>query len=91
MWGTGEKRGVSIYYDYLVVALGSETNFFGMADVEKNAYTMKTLNDAVVLRNRVVDMLEQADNETDTILRDSLLTFVIVGEDLLELKLLENY
>ena len=79
LWGTGEKRGVSIYYDYLVVALGSETNFFGMADVEKNAYTMKTLNDAVVLRNRVVDMLEQADNETDTILRDSLLTFVIVG------------
>ena len=79
LWGTGEKRGVSIYYDYLVVALGSETNFFGMADVEKNAYTMKTLNDAVVLRNRVVDMLEQADNEIDTILRDSLLTFVIVG------------
>ncbi|MFB5612584.1 MAG: NAD(P)/FAD-dependent oxidoreductase [Nitrosarchaeum sp.] len=79
LWGTGEKRGVSIHYDYLVVALGSETNFFGMADVEKNAYTMKTLNDAVVLRNRVIDMLEQADNETDTILRDSLLTFVIVG------------
>jgi NADH:ubiquinone reductase (H+-translocating) len=79
LWGIGEKRGVSIHYDYLVVALGSETNFFGMADVEKNAYTMKTLNDAVVLRNRVIDMLEQADNETDTILRDSLLTFVIVG------------
>ena len=79
LWGTSEKRGVSIHYDYLVVALGSETNFFGMADVEKNAYTMKTLNDAVVLRNRIVDMLEQADNETDTILRDSLLTFVVVG------------
>ncbi len=79
LWGTGEKRGVSIHYDYLVVALGSETNFFGMADVEKNAYTMKTLNDAVMLRNRVVDMLEQAENETDPILRNSFLTFVVVG------------
>jgi len=79
LWGTADKRGVSIHYDYLVVALGSETNFFGMADVEKNAYTMKTLNDAVVLRNRAIDMLEQAENETDTILRDSFLTFVVVG------------
>jgi NADH dehydrogenase len=79
LWGTGEKRGVSIHYDYLVVALGSETNFFGMADVEKNAYTMKTLNDAVMLRNRVIDMLEQAENETDIILRNSFLTFVVVG------------
>jgi NADH dehydrogenase len=79
LWGTGEKRGISIHYDYLVVALGSETNFFGMADVEKNAYTMKTLNDAVMLRNRVIDMLEQAENETDPILRNSFLTFVVVG------------
>ena len=79
LWGTGEKRGFLIYYDYLVVALGSETNFFGMADVEKNAYTMKTLNDAVLLRNRVIDMLEQAENETDPILRNSFLTFVVVG------------
>ena len=79
LWGTGEKRGFLIYYDYLVVALGSETNFFGMADVEKNAYTMKTLNDAVMLRNRAIDMLEQAENETDPILRNSFLTFVVVG------------
>ena len=79
LWGTSEKRGFSIHYDYLVVALGSETNFFGMADVEKNAYTMKTLNDAVMLRNRVIDVLEQAENETDPILRNSFLTFVVVG------------
>ncbi len=79
LWGTGDKRGISIHYDFLVVALGSETNFFGMADVEKNAYTMKTLNDAVMLRNRVIDMLEQAENETNPILRKSFLNFVIVG------------
>ena len=79
LWGTGDKRSVSIHYDFLVVALGSETNFFGMADVEKNAYTMKTLNDAVMLRNRVIDMLEQAENETNPILRKSFLNFVVVG------------
>ena len=77
--GTSEKRGVSLHYDYLVLALGSQTNFFGMDNLEKLAYTMKTLNDAVILRNRVIDMLEQADNETDPILKKSLLTFVIVG------------
>ena len=79
LWGTGNKRSISIHYDFLVVALGSETNFFGMADVEKNAYTMKTLNDAVMLRNRIIDMLEQAENETDPILRKSFLNFVVVG------------
>jgi len=79
LWGTGDKRGISIHYDFLVVALGSETNFFGMADVEKNAYTMKTLNDAVMLRNRVIDMLEQAENETNPILRKSFLNFVVAG------------
>ncbi|MFQ5781690.1 MAG: NAD(P)/FAD-dependent oxidoreductase [Nitrosopumilus sp.] len=79
LWGTGDKRGISIHYDFLVIALGSETNFFGMADVEKNAYTMKTLNDAVVLRNRIIDMLEQAENETNPILRKSFLNFVVAG------------
>jgi len=79
LWGTGDKRSISIHYDFLVIALGSVTNFFGMADVEKNAYTMKTLNDAVMLRNRVIDMLEQAENETDPILRKSFLNFVVVG------------
>ena len=79
LYGTNEKRGISLEYDYLVVALGSQTNFFGNQSVENHAYTVKSLNDAVVLRNRVIDMLEQAENETDPILLQSLLTFVIVG------------
>ena len=77
--GTEEKRGISLEYDYLVLALGSETNFFGIDKMEERAYTMKTLNDAVVLRNRVIDMLEQTENETDPILKKALLTFVVVG------------
>ena len=79
LWGSSDRRSLAIHYDYMVIALGSQTNFFGMADVEKNAYTMKTLNDAVMLRNRAIDMLEQSENETDPILRKSLLNFVIVG------------
>ncbi|MFB5630648.1 MAG: NAD(P)/FAD-dependent oxidoreductase [Nitrosopumilaceae archaeon] len=79
LMGTSEKRGISLHYDYLVIALGSQTNFFGMKDVQENAYTMKTLNDAVMLRNRIIDMLEQAENETNPILQKSMLTFVIVG------------
>lgn len=79
LWGTRDKRSVSIHYDFLVLALGSETNFFGMPDVEVNAYTMKTLNDALMLRARVIDMLEQAENETDPIRRKSFLNFVVVG------------
>jgi len=77
--GTSEKRGISLHYDFLVIALGSQTNFFGLANVEEHAYTMKTLNDAMILRNRIIDMLEQAENETNPILKKSLLTFVVVG------------
>ena len=77
--GTNERRGISLHYDFLVIALGSQTNFFGIDKMEERAYSMKTLNDAVVLRNRIIDMLEQAENESDPILRKGLLTFVIVG------------
>jgi NADH dehydrogenase FAD-containing subunit len=51
----------SLYYDYLVIALGSGTKFLGMSDVQQNAFTMKSLNDAINLRNHVVYLLEQSD------------------------------
>src|SRR5918995_867120 len=72
-------------YDYLVIGLGGETNFFGMKDLERNAFTLKTLEDAVILRNHVISMLEQSDlehennDEEDDHLRKSLVTFVVVG------------
>ena len=77
--GTPEKRGVRIHYDYLVIALGSKTNFFGLKNVERNSFTMKTLADAISLRNRIIDMLEQAENEKNSKIKQRLLTFVIVG------------
>ncbi len=67
-------------YDYLVLALGSETNFFGMTDVAKNAFTIKSLGDAIFLRNHVINMLEQADLEHENQeLRKSLMTVIVVG------------
>jgi NADH dehydrogenase len=82
------KNSKSLSYDYLVIAVGSETRFFGMSDVQKNAFTIKTLNDAIRLRNHIIYLLEQADqllpetNYDNNMLIQSqkgALTFVIVG------------
>jgi hypothetical protein len=48
-------------YDYLVIAIGSETKFFGMTDIEKHALTIKSWNDAIIIRNHVIHQLEQAE------------------------------
>ena len=73
-------RSHTLKYDYLVLALGGKTNFFGMTEVADNALTIKSVGDAIVLRNHVISMLEQADIEHDDLkLRRSLMTFVIVG------------
>jgi NADH:ubiquinone reductase (H+-translocating) len=70
----------TLKYDYLVLALGSENNFFGNSDVEENAFTLKTINDGIVLRNHLIKILEQANLEQDNHdLRKRLLTFVVVG------------
>jgi NADH dehydrogenase len=66
-------------YDYLVVGLGSTTNFYGLPGLEARALTMKTLSDAVHLRNRLIAQLEEADTECAAATRDSLLTFVVAG------------
>jgi NADH dehydrogenase FAD-containing subunit len=56
------KNTRSLNYDYLVIALGSETKkFFGMSDVQKYAFTIKNLNDAIILRNHIIYLLEQSD------------------------------
>ena len=55
------KTQLHLYYDYLVIALGSETKFFGMSDIQQNAFTIKTINDAINLRNHIIYLLEQAD------------------------------
>jgi len=66
-------------FDHLLVALGSETNFFNLTNVRDWALTIKNLSDAALLRNRIVALLEEAALESDESIRRQLLTFVIAG------------
>lgn len=68
-----------INYDYLVIAAGGMTNYFGMESVQKNSFGMKTLDESVVIRNQILSMFELAAHEKDADKRRALLTFVIVG------------
>jgi len=65
-------------YDYLVVSLGSQTNYYGMPGSE-NCLTLKGLHDAYHIRNHVIDMFEQAFTTRDKKEQEKLLTFVVVG------------
>jgi NADH:ubiquinone reductase (H+-translocating) len=65
-------------YDHLVIALGSITNFYGLPGLERHAVTMKTLGDAIHLRNEVIAAMEQADGDCAAG-GDEPLTVVVVG------------
>jgi NADH dehydrogenase len=69
----------SIQYDYLVIATGAVTNFYGMKEVEENASFMKNIVDATKLRNRIIRNLEYALLTEDNEVMNSLMDFVIVG------------
>jgi NADH dehydrogenase len=69
----------SVKYDYLVIANGATTNFYGMKDVEENAIPMKSIIDAIKLRNRVLRNMETALLTNDPVRMNSLMDFVIVG------------
>jgi NADH dehydrogenase len=75
-----DQRNHVLEYDYLTIALGCETNFFGNTEISKHSFTMKTVGDAMLLRDHVINMLEQADVEhEDKELKKRLMTFVVVG------------
>jgi NADH dehydrogenase len=73
------QRVRELEYDQLVIATGSEDNFLGQADLASRALTMKTLADAMLLRNRMIALLEEAVLETDAERRRAMLTFVVAG------------
>ena len=74
-----EAHGHALSYDHLVIGLGSVSNFHGLPGLAENAMTMKSLGDAIDLRNRALAFLEEADFECCAAQRDRLLTFVIAG------------
>ncbi len=79
-----EKKSVimdtgSVDYDYLVIAAGGMTNYFGIKSVEANSFGMKTLDESVIIRNHILSMFELAAHEKDADKRRAFLTFVVVG------------
>jgi len=74
-----DKTQTALSYDYLVLAMGGKTNFFGNQNIEQFSYTIKSLDDAIKIRNHIISMLEDADQETDQTKQQKLMTFVVVG------------
>lgn len=68
-----------ITYDYLVIATGSKTNFFGNKSIEKNGMAMKTIPQALNIRSLILQNLEKATITTHKEEREALLNFVIAG------------
>jgi len=74
-----EHHSHELEYDHLVLALGSITNFFNLPGLQEQALTMKSLGDAIYLRNKLISHLEEADFECCALERQELLTFVVAG------------
>ncbi len=71
--------GDLISFDYLIVATGAKYNYFGNDDWEKNAPGLKSVNDAIRIRERILLSLEEADKIPDVDARKKYLTFVVIG------------
>lgn len=71
--------GEEIYYDTLIVATGAKHSYFGKDDWEKTAPGLKTVEDAIEMRRRIIMAFEAAEKETDLEKRRAWLTFVVVG------------
>lgn len=68
-----------ISYDYLVIATGTDTNYYGMEELKKLAMPMKSVTEAITLRTKLLSIFEQALTEDDPARRQRLLNIVIVG------------
>jgi NADH dehydrogenase len=68
-----------VRYDYLVLASGVGNSYFGHEDWQRDAPALKTLEDALEIRRRVLLAFERAEHETDDAARAALMTFVVVG------------
>jgi NADH:ubiquinone reductase (H+-translocating) len=87
----GEVRGIDfsaqavdltdhqVHYDYLVIALGSKPNYYGIPGAEQHAFSLKSLEEGVTLRNQILRSIERAACEADPERCQGWLTFIIVG------------
>lgn len=74
-----ETEFETLHYDKLVLAAGSANNFFGIPDLQKHVFTLKSTTEAIRCRNEILACLERASLCRDDALRRRLLTFVVVG------------
>ncbi len=72
-------NGSVIAYDYLVIAVGAETNFFGMESIKQEGFEVKDIQKAISTRNHLLKIFEQASQEVDADKRRAMLTFIVVG------------
>jgi NADH dehydrogenase len=68
-----------LHYDYLVIATGSKTNYFGNKEIERNAMSMKTIPQSLNIRSLILENFEQAVLTKDVKERNALINFVLVG------------
>lgn len=68
-----------IAYDYLVLAPGAETNFYGTPGAEKYSFPLKSISDAIKIKNHCINQMERAAHINDRIERKKMLKFVVVG------------
>jgi NADH dehydrogenase FAD-containing subunit len=76
---SSDRTGVALEYDYLILATGASHSYFGHDEFEPFAPGLKSLADAVSIRNRILQAFEQAEAEEDPTRHRDLLTFVLVG------------
>jgi NADH dehydrogenase FAD-containing subunit len=76
---SADREHVSLPYDYLILATGARHSYFGHDEFEQFAPGLKSLADAVAIRNKILQAFEQAEAEEDVDLHRDLLTFVLVG------------
>jgi len=76
---SADREGVALSYDYLILATGATHSYFGHGEFEKFAPGLKSVADAVAIRNKILNAFEQAEAEEDPNLHRDLLTFVLVG------------
>jgi NADH dehydrogenase len=71
--------GATLSWDYLIVAAGAQTNYYNHPEWEQHAPGLKSIDDALEIRRRVLVALERAETATDEEVRRRLLTFVVIG------------
>ena len=72
------NRG-EISYDYLIITLGAGTNFFGVSGAAENTFTLKNIKDAMRLKNHLIHIFDEANNEKDPARQKDILRIIFIG------------